>query len=77
MAEEQRRTVRVGVPQPGARGALQCKAHAQVSDDATIYEDDEFEFLKAIDTYKREKRRPYPTWVEVLNVLKALGWRKC
>jgi len=40
------------------------------------YTDEEFEFLKAVDRYKRERRRPFPTWREVLMVLKSLGWRK-
>lgn len=40
------------------------------------YEDAEVEFLKAIDRYKRERRRPHPTWIEVLDVLRALGWRQ-
>lgn len=40
------------------------------------YSDEEREFLQAIDRYKRSSRRPYPTWREVLNVLRTLGWRK-
>ena len=40
------------------------------------YNDDETEFMKAMDRYKRENRRPFPTWSEVLEVLRALGYRK-
>ena len=40
------------------------------------YTDEEREFLVAIDRYKRLRRRPHPTWREVLNVLRQLGWRK-
>lgn len=40
------------------------------------YSDDERAFLKAMDRYKRENRRPFPTWREVLDVLKGLGYRK-
>jgi hypothetical protein len=40
------------------------------------YSDDDVQFLKAIERYKRENRRPYPTWAEVLAVLKSLGYRK-
>ena len=32
--------------------------------------------MKAIDQYKRDNRRPFPTWSEVLEVLRALGYRK-
>ncbi|MFC1781746.1 hypothetical protein ACFLZ8_05750 [Planctomycetota bacterium] len=37
---------------------------------------EQFEFLKAIDEYKRKNTRPFPTWTEVLEVVKALGYRK-
>ena len=40
------------------------------------YSDDEIQFMKAMDQYKRENRRPFPTWSEVLEVLRALGYRK-
>jgi hypothetical protein len=30
----------------------------------------------AIDTYKKANQRPFPTWTEVLEVIKALGYRK-
>jgi hypothetical protein len=40
------------------------------------YSDDETEFMKAIDRYKRENRRPFPTWSEVLEVLRSLGYRR-
>lgn len=38
--------------------------------------DEQFEFLIAIDEYKRSNSRPFPTWTEVLDVIKALGYRK-
>lgn len=37
---------------------------------------DDVEFGKAMDRYKRERRRPYPTCSEVLAVLRSLGYRK-
>ena len=40
------------------------------------YTDDEIVFMKAMDQYKRDNRRPFPTWSEVLEVLRALGYRK-
>jgi hypothetical protein len=40
------------------------------------YSDDEIAFMKAMDQYKRDNRRPFPTWSEVLEVLRALGYRK-
>jgi len=38
--------------------------------------DEQFEFLMAIDEYKRTNTRPFPTWTESLEVIKALGYRK-
>jgi hypothetical protein len=40
------------------------------------YTDDETSFMKAMERYKRENRRPFPTWSEVLEVLHSLGYRK-
>lgn len=38
--------------------------------------DEQFEFVMAIDKYKRKNARPFPTWTEILEVIKALGYRK-
>jgi len=38
--------------------------------------DEQFEFLMAIDHYKRVNNRPFPTWTEVLEVITALGYRR-
>ena len=40
------------------------------------YTDEEIVFMKSMDNYKRDNRRPFPTWSEVLEVLRALGYRK-
>ena len=38
--------------------------------------DEQFEFVMAIDQYKRQNNRPFPTWTEVLELIKAIGYRK-
>ena len=38
--------------------------------------EEQFAFLMAIDEYKRANQRPFPTWTEVLEVIKAMGYRK-
>ncbi len=38
--------------------------------------EEQFEFLQAINDYKRINHRPFPTWTEVLDVMKAIGYRK-
>lgn len=40
------------------------------------YTEEEIQFMTAMDQYKRDNRRPFPTWSEVLEVLRALGYRK-
>jgi hypothetical protein len=40
------------------------------------YSDEEIIFMKSMDQYKRANRRPFPTWSEVLEVLRSLGYRK-
>lgn len=38
--------------------------------------EEQLEFLKAIDEYKRVNARPFPTWTEVLDLVLFLGYRK-
>jgi hypothetical protein len=40
------------------------------------YTEEEIIFMKAMDQYKSANRRPAPTWSEVLEVLRSLGYRK-
>lgn len=40
------------------------------------YSDDEIDFMKAMDDYKRKSGRQFPTWSEVLEVLRGMGYRK-
>ncbi|MFM1871253.1 MAG: hypothetical protein RL398_675 [Planctomycetota bacterium] len=34
------------------------------------------EFIAALDRFKEENRRPFPSWSEVLTVVKALGYTR-
>ena len=38
--------------------------------------DEQFAFLQAIDEYKQANKRPFPTFTEILEIAKALGYRK-
>lgn len=38
--------------------------------------DELLEFVMAIDEYKRLNNRPFPTWSEVFEVIRYLGYRK-
>jgi len=53
----------------------------RLSDDRRCAEEGEmtgeqFEFVMAIETYKKVNKRLYPTWTEVLEVIHQLGYRK-
>jgi hypothetical protein len=37
---------------------------------------DQFEFVMAIETYKKVNNKRFPTWTEVLEVIRQLGYRK-
>jgi hypothetical protein len=37
---------------------------------------DTLEFIQAIDRYRRRTQKAFPTWSEVLDILKSLGYRK-
>jgi hypothetical protein len=37
---------------------------------------DETEFLLAIASYQKRFGRRYPTWLEVMHILRCLGYRK-
>jgi hypothetical protein len=36
----------------------------------------QFEFVMAIETYKKVNKRMYPTWTEILEIIRQLGYRK-
>lgn len=40
------------------------------------YSGEEIEFMRAMDDYKRTSGRMFPTWSEVLEVIRSLGYTK-
>jgi hypothetical protein len=40
------------------------------------YTNDEIEFMRAMDEYKRKSGRQFPTWSEVLEVVRSLGYAR-
>jgi hypothetical protein len=38
--------------------------------------DDELEFIKAVNDYKQRYNKPFPTWSEILHILKSIGYEK-
>lgn len=39
-------------------------------------EPDVLEFIQAIDDYKRQAARPFPSWSEILEIVKRLGYER-
>jgi hypothetical protein len=37
---------------------------------------DQFEFVMAIEQYKKANKKPFPAYTELLEIAKALGYRK-
>jgi len=58
------------------RGPGRRRSDSRKSAEEGHMSDEQFAFLMAIDEYKRTNTRPFPTWTEVLEVIKALGYRK-
>jgi len=38
--------------------------------------DEQFTFVMAVGEYKKQNNKPFPSWTEVLEIVKALGYRK-
>jgi hypothetical protein len=48
----------------------------RVSQFTTPVDDETLDFIQAIERFKAERGRAFPTWTDVLNVLKGLGYAK-
>ncbi len=73
-----RRVVDIGSPTglERRRGPGRRRSDDRRSAEEGEMTDEQFEFMLAIDTYKRLNNRPFPSWTEVLEVAKQLGYRK-
>ena len=58
------------------RGAGRRRSDERKSAEEGEMSDEQFEFLMAIDEYKRKNAKRFPSWTEVLELIKALGYRK-
>ena len=48
----------------------------KISHYATPVESEELEFIHAIEQFKSENNQPFPSWSEVLQIVKKLGYTK-
>jgi hypothetical protein len=74
----ERRVLDIGAPTglERRRGPGRRRTDDRRSAEEGEMSDEQFEFIMAVDTYKRLNNRPFPTWTEVLEVVKQLGYRK-
>jgi hypothetical protein len=76
--DRRQRNIPVAVERRSGRDRRQQGERRRQVDPTTCerdYTDEEINFMKAMDQYKRANRRPFPTWSEVLEVVRALGYR--
>ena len=59
-----------------ARQASQRRRYVDPTTCERDYSQAELEFMNAIQAYKQQSGRMFPTWSEVLEVLKTLGYEK-
>lgn len=70
--EAKRRT-----PRPRATATLDDIDEPERSSPALAEVDaDALEFIAAIDRFKKEHGRPFPSWSEVLLIVRQLGYRR-
>jgi hypothetical protein len=77
--DRRKRQIPVAVERRSGRDRRQQGERRRQVDPTTCekdYSDDEIVFMRAMDQYKRANRRPFPTWSEVLEVLRSLGYRR-
>ena len=72
--ERRKRNIPVAVDRrrQNAAAARRSSERRRLIDPTTCerdYSEEEMEFMRAMERYKRENRRPFPTWSEVLEVL--------
>ena len=58
------------------RGPGRRRSEERKSAEEGHLNDEQFEFLMVIDEYKKVNQKPFPTWTEVLEIIKAMGYRK-
>ncbi len=58
------------------RGPGKRRTDSRKSAEEGEMNDEQFEFIRAIDEYKRVNGRPFPSFTEILEIAKSLGYRK-
>ena len=59
-----------------AKGKAPAKGRAKTPTNPDSMSDEVIEFITAVDDYKRLNQRPFPSWSEILQVVKTLGYER-
>jgi hypothetical protein len=62
--------------QPGGARTGSRRRHIDPTTCERDYTEDEVEFMRALDSYKRTHGRMFPTCSEILEVIRGLGYEK-
>ena len=61
---------------PGRKPASKRKQAAPKAKPDLEVDPDVLEFIAAIDAYKLAHSRPFPSWSEILHIIKTIGYRR-
>lgn len=74
--EDRRQNVEASANYPGDRRKTKRRRQIDPTTCEREYNDNEIEFMHALDEYKRASGRMFPTCSEILEVFSSLGYRK-
>ncbi len=74
--QQERRTSLEAKAAADRRDGTSRRRHIDPTTCERDYSEEELEFMRAVDEYKRKNRRMFPTCSELLEVLRGLGYQK-
>ncbi|NNJ24003.1 hypothetical protein [Alienimonas chondri] len=75
-ARARRQALAEDTPPPVERRTVERRKQIDPTTCERDYSDDEVDFMRAMDEYKRLAGRQFPTWSEVLEVVRAIGYER-
>ena len=75
-ARARRQALAEDAPPPVERRTVERRKQIDPTTCERDYSGDEVDFMRAMDEYKRLAGRQFPTWSEVLEVVRAIGYER-
>ena len=76
VAKKSSKKAAVNKAKPSAKKTVRRRAKAIAKPTDRSIDPDAMEFIHAIDAYKVAHDRPFPSWSEILHILRELGYGK-